>query len=199
MSGKRQHFLPRFLKKGFASRIKKQEIYSWVFSKGKRPYETNLRNVGLEKNFYGSEDEPTADRLITEAENKFSVVIEKLRTLPSTQEINDPLVPEFVAHLIIRTKHFRSSMNAGGQALAGILVENLQSPDDFYNFLLAVRQEKDFKDSVRRNIEKKASGRMNNEQIEQNTKLIMEKLPEIARSRANEGFDTFKILFQKMR
>jgi hypothetical protein len=198
MAGKRQHFLPRFLKKGFASRIKKQEIYTWVFSKGKKPYEANLRNVGLENFFYGSEDEHAADRLITEAENKFSEVIEKLRTLPSTQEINESLVPEFVAHLIIRTKHFRSSMNAGGQVLAGILVDNLKSPDDFYKFLMAISQGEDFKNSIRKNIEKQAANRMNNEQIEQNVKLIMEKTPEIARSKANEGFNTFKMLFQRM-
>jgi Protein of unknown function (DUF4238) len=63
MAGERQHFLPRFLLKGFASRQSRQQFYTWVFQKGKEAFETNILNVGLAKNFYTHGVEVDAEQI----------------------------------------------------------------------------------------------------------------------------------------
>lgn len=82
MSGKRQHFIPRFLQKGFASHTEDGEIYTWVFKKNREPFNTNLINVGVEKYFYTDQSNSIADDKITEAEDSYSKLIKNLRTQP---------------------------------------------------------------------------------------------------------------------
>jgi hypothetical protein len=41
MAGVRQHILPRFLLKGFASRLDALEVFTWVFRKGGNIFEAN--------------------------------------------------------------------------------------------------------------------------------------------------------------
>jgi hypothetical protein len=55
MAGDRQHILPRFLLKGFASRIEGEKIYTWVYPRNSPPVEANIRKVGVEKHFYGKQ------------------------------------------------------------------------------------------------------------------------------------------------
>ena len=52
MTGTRQHFLPRVLLKGFASRMVKDQTYSLVFQNNKEPYEANITRIAVEKEFY---------------------------------------------------------------------------------------------------------------------------------------------------
>jgi hypothetical protein len=51
MSGERQHFLPRFLLRGFDSRTDGREMYTWVFRREREPFEPNIINVGVSKEF----------------------------------------------------------------------------------------------------------------------------------------------------
>lgn len=75
MAGSRHHVIPRFLLRGFASRVtskanKKENIFVWVHSKGKAPYECNIVNVGVEREFYGqgaqSVDDEITNRILNE-------------------------------------------------------------------------------------------------------------------------------------
>ena len=91
MAGNRHHYIPRFLQKGFSSKKRKKEVYTFVFTKDKKPYEPNLINVGLETDFYGNPHESTADDKITTEEDKYVGFIEKLRTINSTQSVDPTL------------------------------------------------------------------------------------------------------------
>jgi hypothetical protein len=42
MAGKRQHFIPQFIQSGFASHVSGDEIYTWVYRKEAKPFNTNI-------------------------------------------------------------------------------------------------------------------------------------------------------------
>jgi hypothetical protein len=148
MSGKNQHFIPQFLQRefacvkqtntGFCQQVKspkqKQEQV-WVFEKKRKPYFTNVRNKGAERFFYGTEDSEL-DKTITDAERKYSNIVNSLRKEISPISVKDPLIPELVTHLFVRTKHFRTSVkNLSGFRLN--MVENiLESPEDMVQLIL---------------------------------------------------------------
>ena len=65
MAGVRQNILPRFLLKGFASRLEAQEVFTWVFRKGRNIFEANIKNVAVEKHFYTQVANTSVDDEIT--------------------------------------------------------------------------------------------------------------------------------------
>jgi hypothetical protein len=110
MSGVRHHILPRFLLKGFTNRSTSKDVYTNYCRKGTAIVEANIKNIGVEKNFYGKEGEASVDGDITELEGKFSTVIANLRKLPTGSNVSDSGVVEFIVHLTARTKHLRDSI-----------------------------------------------------------------------------------------
>jgi hypothetical protein len=47
MSGKRHHFVPRFLQRGFASHIKDGNVFTWVYRRHGPPFNTQAVGSGL--------------------------------------------------------------------------------------------------------------------------------------------------------
>ncbi|MHB8483350.1 MAG: DUF4238 domain-containing protein [Nitrospiria bacterium] len=116
MSGKRQHFIPKFLQEGFASHFNRDEVFTWVYRKDKPPFNVNITNVGVEKFFYTEGTDTVADDLITDAEDPYSDLIQRARTvLPGV--ISDPQIPSLISHLESRTKHFRENFLRAGNYL----------------------------------------------------------------------------------
>jgi len=128
MSGSGQHFLPQFLMKGFSSRIGSDDAYVWVCRKGGNIFETNIKNIGKEKEFYGPEGIETVDEKITDYENKIHLIIDGLRSTNHSFEIHDPSIADFVSHIAIRTKHLRGGIADSFESLYRSLVEYLQKP-----------------------------------------------------------------------
>lgn len=118
MAGVRQHVLPRFLLKGFASRISNKQIYCWVFRKQADPFETNIINVAVEKSFYSEVDNTDVDDSITESEVQYSSLVEKLQNCTTNTIFTDSCTPEFIAHLEIRTSHLRNLLLESGSTFA---------------------------------------------------------------------------------
>ena len=79
MSGKRQHYIPRFLQEGFASRLSGEEAFTWVYRKNAAPFESNTTNVGSENYFYGQPGTGSTDELLTGVEGKFAELLHDLR------------------------------------------------------------------------------------------------------------------------
>jgi len=126
MAGVRHHVLPRFLLKGFASKIiqranKKDDVFVWVFRKGVNPFEANIINVAVEKHFYGKEGELNVDDEMTNIESGFAISLDELRRQDDSYKISDDKILEFITHLSSRTKHFRDSFIDA----SGYLVDNL--------------------------------------------------------------------------
>ncbi|MBD2207823.1 DUF4238 domain-containing protein [Calothrix sp. FACHB-1219] len=137
MSGKRHHILPRFLLKGFANKKQGEQVLTWVYHKGKKPYKNNIINVSVEKHFYGKEGEIDADTEITNVEYKYSVLIDELRNRTysgKVVEVETNLIPDFIAHLSIRTKHLRDSINESTAFVLSEIENNLFEYTNFSNF-----------------------------------------------------------------
>jgi hypothetical protein len=97
-----QHFLPRFLMAGFASRRQGRKVYAYAFRVESPPFDTNIENVGGERYFYAR----TGD-VLQEGDDqaaKLLAVIRERRVIPPGSE---PALAEFVASLVARTKNVR--------------------------------------------------------------------------------------------
>jgi Protein of unknown function (DUF4238) len=108
MAGKRQHFIPRFLQAGFASKKTADQVFTWVYRRDRPPFESNTVNVGVEGEFYSIGADTAADDAITDVEDAFSTLVSSLRN-QAAQSATDPRIPELIAHLEIRTRHLRQS------------------------------------------------------------------------------------------
>jgi hypothetical protein len=130
MAGKRQHILPRFLLKGFSSRVEGEKVFASVHGKSNPAFETTIENISVEKHFYGKTDEVSADDEITDLEPSFAYLIDSLRQEKHGFCISDPLISDFIAHLSIRTKQIRESFRESTEYLVERLLEYLS---DFEN------------------------------------------------------------------
>jgi len=115
MSGTRHHYLPQFLQRGFSSKFKKNECYSWYFRKSFEPVEANIKNIGCIKHFYGETKYSSLDNRITEIENDFSKMLQRVLSLPNRSEINEALLSHLFAHMSTRTLNCRESFNDGAK------------------------------------------------------------------------------------
>ena len=129
MAGTIQHILPKFLLKGFASRIQKKEVLTWVYRKDKPPFETNIKNIGAERNFYGKEGKLSVDPEITDFEGKYAPLLDELRAIRKNQEIYDPRIANFITHLAIRTKHIREFFRESSE----FIIERMS---DFFSIII---------------------------------------------------------------
>ena len=109
MAGIRQHYIPRFLLKGFTSKEQKKEKYTYVFPKDGRPYETNQKNIGIEKNFYTTTTDHETDDIITKEENTHSQFLDELREARQSESVDPIKSSAFIAHILSRLKYFRES------------------------------------------------------------------------------------------
>lgn len=134
MSGKRQHFIPRFLLEGFASHTSGDAVFTWVYRKGSCPFNTNIINVGVEGYFYTDGNDTQADDMITEAETTFSLLVQKLRANPPVA-VYDPQIPKLIAHFEIRTRHLRESFLRTGNYLVSRLLDFMDDEKSFIEYL----------------------------------------------------------------
>jgi len=134
MSGKRQHFIPRFLLEGFASHASGDAVYTWVYRKDSLPFNANIINVGVEGYFYTDGNDTEADHMITEAENTFSPLVQKLRANP-LMAVYDPQIPKLIAHFEIRTRHLRESFLRTGNYLFSRLLDFMDDEKSFIEYL----------------------------------------------------------------
>ena len=69
----RHHYIPRFLKKGFASRVENGKVWIWQVSRYRPPIELSTKDSGVEKKFYGDDD--TLESAFGEYEKRFAPAI----------------------------------------------------------------------------------------------------------------------------
>lgn len=136
MAGVRQHTLPKFLLKGFASKTSGQEVFTWLYRKGTKIFETNIVNVAVEKHFYGKEDDLNVDDEITDLEGDFAIILNELRTKDVDVAIVDPNIAEFVAHLCTRTKHLRTSIIESTSSFTDMLFGYFEDYNNFKPYVL---------------------------------------------------------------
>lgn len=139
MAGHRHHILPRFLLKGFASRVevksKDIEVFTWVYRKDGKLFENNTKNISVERHFYGKAGEPNVDDEITDIEKEFTSLLDDLRTKTNGEAVIDPRLPAFVTHLTSRTKHLRDSLIDTSEILFSTLFNYFADYSNFRSWL----------------------------------------------------------------
>jgi hypothetical protein len=118
MAGKRQHFVPQFLQRGFASHVVGEEAYTWVYRRGVQPFNTNVKNAGVEGFFYSLGQDMELDESITDFEGEFNFLVSDLRLGRLNLTDNAFPIARLLAHLEVRTRHLRQSfLKMGTQIL----------------------------------------------------------------------------------
>jgi Protein of unknown function (DUF4238) len=104
----KQHYIPRFLFKGFASKYisRKQVCVCYFHIVCAEGQEKNTRHIGYEPDFYGA----LLDDLIKKREDVYAKVLDRVREKRKIQNSDRDLVVEFVFSLALRTKHAREKM-----------------------------------------------------------------------------------------
>lgn len=134
MAGKRQHFIPQFLQKGFASHISGNQAFTWVYRKGKNAFNTNILNVGVEGFFYSEGDNSSLDDTITAAEGSLASFVETLRVEGEIKQEDFGQAAQLFAHLEVRTRHLRQSFFTAGNNLFNELMAFLSDPISCENY-----------------------------------------------------------------
>jgi len=173
MAGKGQHYLPRFLLKGFSSRTVNKESYVWVHRKGKISYESNIQRIAKESYFYGTKEDSDVDDKITKMETEsFSTLIDELRSKNKISESKSQLIGDFVAHLIFRSKHTREITGQAAKLITDKAFEDLQN----IAFLKkAIRQQRNqIIDDVKKDLKSRDIVNVENAQLEPFLDLYIE-------------------------
>lgn len=78
-----------------------------MYRRGHEGIEVETSNVGLETDFYGKSGPATLDEQITQLETDYSNLIGDLRTRRHGYRVEEPSVPNLIAHLCVRTRFLR--------------------------------------------------------------------------------------------
>lgn len=126
MAGKRQHYLPRFLQRGFVS--SPQGERTWLYRKGISIKEVGIRGIGVEDYFYSDAANSGLDDSITKAETEeFGKAVNYLRQGASAADHISHLA-RLISHLEVRSKNLREGFEETASKLWNRTAETLQDP-----------------------------------------------------------------------
>src|SRR5437667_11036793 len=106
MSGKRQHYLPQFLQRGFASATDRTR--TWYYRRTAIPKDVGIRYVGVEDYFYSDSLDTTLDTSITALESgELLVQFSKYETVNPSQLVRSTCrscspISKFAAGICVR-------------------------------------------------------------------------------------------------
>lgn len=132
MAGKRQHYVPRFLQRGFLHDPSEEAERTWLHRRGVRPKLVSIRDIGVSDYFYSKlrdDGVVTLDDMITAVEGPLDAELSVLRKA-QPDEIVDPIsAAKLVTHLAWRTAHFRSVFTMGASEMLDEFAEAFGDPD----------------------------------------------------------------------
>ena len=114
MAGKRQHYVPRLLQRGFLADSDGER--TWLHRAGGAARLVGIKDVGTEDWFYsrkGAPGELTLDDAITAVEQDLGKDVAILRTTPPGTSIEPGLAARITVHLVMRTAHLRRTIEHG--------------------------------------------------------------------------------------
>lgn len=127
MAGKRHHYIPRFLQRGFLDeKAKKDYTFMYLDGGAKRP--SKIDNVGVEGFFYSAEGETDLDDKITALEGKYAQQINELRENPSDWFCFEDIA-EIIYHFEVRTNNFRKNFHSSGEVFLHQMKERFAARD----------------------------------------------------------------------
>lgn len=129
MAGKRQHIIPQFLQRGFASTVRDDEMFVFMHRKGYDGKEINIKHVAVEKHFYGLPGESSLDAKITKFEDQYAPFVHELRSTLPDGPLNDERTPRLINHLCLRTRSLRTWAQDSLVFLMNRVHDCLRQPD----------------------------------------------------------------------
>lgn len=127
MAGKRHHFIPQFLQRGFASPGETHN--AWVFHKERPPFNTTIKNIGLEGQFYALEGNTSVDDKITNIEGALAAFVAKLRRAEDGTIVDSERAAELITHTLLRTRHVRQNFQRTNEELLVRTYSALADPE----------------------------------------------------------------------
>ncbi len=94
MAGKRQHYMPRLLQRGFLTPSRPGIELTWLHRRGVAARRVSIRDVGVGEYFYSKlrdDGVATLDDLITELEGPLDRDIKQIRAAPINQAVDSRL------------------------------------------------------------------------------------------------------------
>lgn len=138
MSGRKQHYIPQCLLRGFETVCSGKESQVVVFKRGRAPYTASIKDVAAQRNFYSelSDDgRKTLDDHITEYENRLGPLLTELRAVKPGERIDSSRAAEVVAHLTVRAAFVRELFTFGARELLSITSQFLSDGEAVRQYL----------------------------------------------------------------
>lgn len=132
MAGKRQHYIPRFLQRGFLAECNDGAERTWLHRRGAGAKLIGIRDIGVEEYFYSrpsNNGTRTLDDQITKIERSILFDLENLRKATVGIEIDSRAAARLVAHLTFRTAHVRSMFNQGAMLVLDHVADYVSNND----------------------------------------------------------------------
>jgi len=129
MAGKRQHYVPRLLQRGFLAELDGER--TWLHRAGGPARLVGIKGVGTEDWFYsrkGAPGEQTLDDAITAFEQDLGKDVAILRTTPPDTPIEPGLAARITVHLVMRTAHLRQTIEQGIDGITDEIESLLTDP-----------------------------------------------------------------------
>jgi len=98
------------------------------------PFESNIINVGVENSFYSQGEDTDADDSITRIEGSLRELVHDL-TEVKPGVVEDPRLPQLVAHLEVRTRHLRQSFSEAAHHLVAMFIDFMADENSFVEWL----------------------------------------------------------------
>lgn len=120
MSGRKQHYIPQCLLRGFEAERSGKHVQVFVFRPGRQHYLSSTEGVAAERDFYSglsADERKTLDDRITDYEQRLSPLLKQLRSSPPGEPLDSFLAAEVVAHLTIRGAFLRDVFGLGLQEM----------------------------------------------------------------------------------
>lgn len=105
MAGRKQHYLPRFLQKGFATKHGKG-FQTFAYQRSGAVFPIMISDNFAQRDFYVDENGSSADDLITLVEGNYASVFEEIRTNRSFPSHRLTEFCGYIGHIEMRTKAF---------------------------------------------------------------------------------------------
>lgn len=113
MAGRKQHYLPQHLLRGFEASKAGKKIQVVVYKKDAPPYTTSTEGVAAQRDFYSQPGDgviDTLDDMITAFEsNTFIPFLDQARTVLPSARLDAVSAASAVVHLVVRAAHLRGS------------------------------------------------------------------------------------------
>jgi len=106
---KGQHFVPRFLLDGFASRRHRKESYAYLFRRGAPCHEVNIRDVGKSRYFHGDPCSSQLEAKLSSVENRLAELVRRLISTGATLPEDSLPIAQLVTSCLVRTRNLRDA------------------------------------------------------------------------------------------